>query len=104
MADVHAKPHHDYHLVAPSPWPAVGSIAAFIAAVGGISWMHHMYPAAPLVFGVGVIGILYTFIVWWRDVIFEARVEKALCDQHWPRPLADAIKLFQRQSGASDDA
>ena len=24
MADAHAKPHHDYHLVEPSPWPAVG--------------------------------------------------------------------------------
>ena len=24
MADAHAK-HHDYHLVSPSPWPAVGA-------------------------------------------------------------------------------
>ena len=24
MADTHAK-HHDYHLVDPSPWPAVGA-------------------------------------------------------------------------------
>ena len=29
MADAHAK-HHDYHLVDPSPWPAVGAISAFI--------------------------------------------------------------------------
>ena len=28
MADAHAK-HHDYHLVDPSPWPIVGSVAAF---------------------------------------------------------------------------
>ena len=26
MAEAHAKPHHDYHLVDPSPWPAVGAI------------------------------------------------------------------------------
>src|SRR5579883_3113921 len=26
MADAHAKPQHDYHLVDPSPWPAVGSV------------------------------------------------------------------------------
>ena len=26
MADAHAK-HHDYHLVNPSPWPAVGAAA-----------------------------------------------------------------------------
>ena len=74
MADAHAK-HHDYHLVDPSPWPAVGSVSAFILAVGAISWMHHMYPAAPLVFGVGVIGVIYTFVAWWRDVIREAQYD-----------------------------
>src|SRR6187549_1297264 len=75
MADAHAKPHHDYHLVDPSPWPAVGSVSVFILAVGAISWMHHMYAAAPLVFGVGVIGVLYTFVAWWRDVIREAQYD-----------------------------
>ncbi len=74
MADVHAK-HHDYHLVDPSPWPAVGAVSAFVMAVGAISWMHHMYPAAPLVFGLGVLGVLYTFVAWWRDVIREAQFE-----------------------------
>ena len=74
MADAHAK-HHDYHLVDPSPWPAVGSISAFILAVGAITWMHHMFAAAPLVFGVGVLGVLYTMIGWWRDVIREAEYE-----------------------------
>ncbi len=62
MADAHAKPHHDYHLVDPSPWPAVGSISAFVMAVGAITWMHHMFSAAPLVFGAGVIGVLYTML------------------------------------------
>ena len=67
MATAHAK-HHDYHLVDPSPWPVVGSISAFVMAVGAITWMHHMFAAAPLVFGIGVIGVLYTFLSWWRDV------------------------------------
>ncbi|MCW5692788.1 MAG: cytochrome c oxidase subunit 3 [Pseudolabrys sp.] len=71
MAEAHAK-HHDYHLVDPSPWPAVGSFAAFVMAFGAITWMHHMFSAAPLVFGAGVLGVLYTFIGWWRDVINEA--------------------------------
>ena len=31
MADAHAK-QHDYHLVDPSPWPAVGTIAADLEA------------------------------------------------------------------------
>ncbi len=68
----HAK-QHDYHLVDPSPWPAVGSVAAFIMAFGAIMWMHNTFAAAPMVFGVGVIGMLYTFVAWWRDVINEAQ-------------------------------
>src|ERR1700740_2801109 len=75
MADAHAKPHHAYQPVAPGPWPAVGSISAFVMAVGAIAWMHHMFSAAPLVFGAGVIGVLYTFLSWWRDIIKEAQYE-----------------------------
>ncbi len=71
MADAHAK-HHDYHLVDPSPWPIVGSVSAFIMAVGAISWMHHAFAAAPFVFGLGVIGVAYTMIGWWTDVAREA--------------------------------
>ena len=72
MADAHAKPHHDYHLVAPSPWPALGSVGAFLMAVGAIAWMHHMFAGAPYVFGLGVVAIAYTMIGWWRDVAREA--------------------------------
>ena len=67
MADTHAK-HHDYHLVDPSPWPIVGSLSAFLMAIGAILWMHHLTPAAPYIFGVGVVGVAYTMIGWWRDV------------------------------------
>jgi cytochrome c oxidase subunit 3 len=72
MADAHAKPHHDYHLVDPSPWPAVGSVSAFILAVGAVTWMHHSFPAAPYIFAAGAIGVLYTMIAWWTDVVNEA--------------------------------
>src|SRR5437868_11808334 len=72
MADAHAKPHHDYHLVEPSPWPIVGSVSTFILAVGLISWMKHIYPAAPYVFAIGALGVLYTMLGWWRDVAREA--------------------------------
>ena len=76
MADAaHAKPHHDYHLVNPSPWPAVGATGAFLTAVGGILWMHHSAAYAPIIFGAGVILIAYTMFSWWRDVIYEAEVE-----------------------------
>jgi len=65
--------HHDYHLVDPSPWPAVGATSAFIMAVGAILWMHHMTAAAPIIFGAGTVGVLYTMASWWADVIREAQ-------------------------------
>jgi cytochrome c oxidase subunit III len=72
MADAHTKPHHDYHLVEPSPWPAVGSVSAFFMALGGISWLHSLFAAAPYIFGLGVLLMAYTMIGWWRDVAREA--------------------------------
>jgi cytochrome c oxidase subunit 3 len=72
MADAHAKPQHDYHLVDPSPWPIIGSISAFVLAVGLITWMHKSFAGAPLVFAAGALGVAYTMIGWWRDVINEA--------------------------------
>jgi len=77
MADTHTK-NHDYHLVDPSPWPLVGSVSAFILAVGAIIWMksHGGGPAVlgirgPWVFAVGALGVLFTMFSWWRDVIKE---------------------------------
>jgi cytochrome c oxidase subunit 3 len=75
MADAHAKPHHDYHLVDPSPWPAIGAVSAFLLAVGAITWMHHMFAAAPWIFAAGTLGTLYTMLGWWRDVAREATFE-----------------------------
>jgi cytochrome c oxidase subunit III len=74
MADAHSK-HHDYHLVDPSPWPAVGAASAFVLAVGAITWMHRSTGLAPFIFAVGVIGVAYTMISWWRDVIREAEFQ-----------------------------
>ncbi len=76
MADAHAKPHHDYHLVNPSPWPVVGAAFAFLTAVGLILTMHGKDMAlgrfgVPLL-GVGVAGLLYVMASWWIDVVHEA--------------------------------
>src|SRR3954465_4490165 len=72
MATAQVK-HHDYHLVDPSPWPIVGSVSAFIMAVGAITWMHHMFAAAPGIFGIGPIGVPHPMGSWWRGVIREAQ-------------------------------
>jgi cytochrome c oxidase subunit 3 len=68
MAASHAK-NHDYHLVDPSPWPFIGSMAAFVMAIGAV---HYMKGSSPYLLGAGFIGVLYTMIAWWRDVIKEA--------------------------------
>ena len=76
--DIHAAPahghapQHPYHLVAPSPWPIIGSIAAFVLAVGLIIWIRG---GTWWIFALGALGIAYTMVVWWRDVIREAEYE-----------------------------
>src|ERR1700710_330476 len=76
MADAHAKPQDDYPLVNPSPWPLVGSIFAFLLAVGLIMSMKSLSIGGlklgmPL-FGIGMAGVLYVMAAWWHDVIHEA--------------------------------
>jgi cytochrome c oxidase subunit 3 len=79
MADTHAK-HHDYHLVNPSPWPAVGSLAAFVWAVGLIVWMRSLGGGdglfglkGPTLFFVGFAAISAVAFMWWRDVVRESQ-------------------------------
>jgi len=67
----HAKPNHDYHLVNPSPWPFVGSVSAFVAAIGAILWFHEIM--GPWLLIAGFVGILYTMYAWWSDVIREGQ-------------------------------
>jgi len=63
--------NHDYHILPPSFWPLLGSMAAGILAVGGIMWMHKV-ANGPAVFGVGLMGVIATMFLWWGDVIREA--------------------------------
>ena len=67
---------HDYHLVDPSPWPLIGAGSAFTMAIGLVMSMKGLSPAGlhigPYVFGAGVLGVLYTMMSWWSDVVYEA--------------------------------
>ncbi|GIS18008.1 MAG: cytochrome B562 [Alphaproteobacteria bacterium] len=65
---------HPYHLVEPSPWPAVGAAAAFVMAIGGIMFMHQR-DFGPHVLGLGLGLVLLTMFMWWRDVIREAEYQ-----------------------------
>ena len=77
MADGAQK--HPYHLVDPSPWPALGAIGAFLLAMGAALGMHpdmlgtgvekvvksvEWWIVAP-----GLLLILAVMFWWWSDVI-----------------------------------
>ncbi len=78
----HDEVKHDYHLVDPSPWPALGAGAAFALTFGTVVFMHPDFfgPESEKTikalgiwtFMPGVFLILLTMWLWWRDVIKEA--------------------------------
>jgi cytochrome c oxidase subunit 3 len=73
MADVAVK--HDFHLVKPSPWPLVGSIAAVVLAMGLVIYMKGLFGLPKHTWWVGALGmagVLYTMVGWWTDVVKEA--------------------------------
>ena len=84
MADGHAKPQHDYHLVNPSPWPLLGSIGALIMAIGAVACMQQMKGGSLHLFwmeltvakywilAVGLVLVLYVMYAWWSDTVKEA--------------------------------
>lgn len=67
---------HDYHLVNPSPWPLIGSIAVLALAVGGVVYMKGL-------FGIeqgqlwtllpGFLMVIWVMAGWWREVVKEGR-------------------------------
>ncbi|MBM3509707.1 MAG: cytochrome c oxidase subunit 3 [Alphaproteobacteria bacterium] len=68
MADAHTR-NHAYHMVEPSPWPALGALAAGVLMIGTVLGMHgYTWVVAAL----GLLLVLYTMFVWWRDVVREA--------------------------------
>ncbi|WP_119306840.1 cytochrome c oxidase subunit 3 [Cohaesibacter haloalkalitolerans] len=68
MAEAHSK-NHDYHIIDPSPWPIIASVSAFVMAIGAVTLFHG---GTSLILLAGLVGVLYTMLGWWRDVIREA--------------------------------
>ena len=74
------KPH-PYHIVRPSVWPLVGAFAGGLLAVGMVLFMHKVQLGD---FQIGLKGVILGLLAvvavmffWWKDIIFEAVVEKA---------------------------
>ena len=74
MAQAHAKPQHDYHLLNPSPWPLVGAVGAITLALGTLMYFMSKKAGDPQLWYVlpGLAIVLITMYGWWRDVIKEA--------------------------------
>lgn len=68
-----------YHLVRPSIWPLVASLAGGAFVSGMILYMHDLLPASIKYLGIiaGVGLVLLSMYKWWKDVIYESVVEKA---------------------------
>jgi cytochrome c oxidase subunit 3 len=69
----HGSAKHPYHLVDPSPWPLVGSLAAGLLAIGGVLYMHGN---GPWVMFAGFAAVLFVMAAWWRDVLKESVRQK----------------------------
>ena len=77
-----SSPSHDYHLVEPSPWPALGAVAAFLMMLGFVLYLHPSLFGESMAETFAAIGtwsivpglglVLLTMFLWWRDVIAEA--------------------------------
>jgi len=76
---------HPWHMVEPSPWPVVGALGAFVAALGGI-WFLRDGPIFGFLAGLAI--ILFSMWGWWRDVINEGE-KKGL---HTP-PVAHGLRM-----------
>lgn len=63
--------NHDYHILPPSPWPMLSSLAALWLATGGLMWMKE-HPHGMWVFLSGLAATLFCMASWWVDVIKEA--------------------------------
>ena len=69
-----ADQKHPFHLVEPSPWPAMGAVSAFVLVIGAALFMHgHDYGVETI--GVGLALVLATMFFWWRDIVREAEYQ-----------------------------
>jgi cytochrome c oxidase subunit 3 len=79
--DAHAAQDHPFHLVNPSPWPLVASMSLLLLTLGAAMSMHGAPEKMPLVgngvLALGLVGVLYVMLSWWRDVIKEGHQDKA---------------------------
>lgn len=69
--EIRGANRHPFHIVDPSPWPFLLSIAALATVVGAASYFHSVISGGRiLVFG--LLFLVSIMAAWWRDVVREA--------------------------------
>ncbi len=61
--------NHDYHVLPPSIWPFLSAVATFVMLFGAVLWMAQ---GMPWMFLIGFVGVLFTMLGWWVDVVRES--------------------------------
>lgn len=82
---------HSYHIVNPSPWPMYASLGALVTTVGAVIFFHgYTLPimGTSLTLVLGLIMIILTMYVWWRDVVREATFQG-----HHTKNVAEGTKI-----------
>lgn len=69
-----AKSYHLYHLVDPSPWPIVTAVGLFGLTTGSVMCFH-FYNDGLIILLLGLLTVLLSAFVWWRDIIRESTFE-----------------------------
>ena len=81
--------YHPYHLVDPSPWPFLGACGCVFTTVGGVMYLNY---SQTVLLGIGLVIIIGTMVVWFRDVIREATYQG--CHPYIVRGLFICISFF----------
>ena len=63
--------NHDFHILPPSPWPLLGSLASLVMFGGMVAWFHEVSWGV-WVTALGFLGVLFVMYSWWADVVREA--------------------------------
>ena len=63
--------NHDYHILAPDPWPIIGAFSALALFGGAVMWLH-ANPYGKFISLAGLTMVLVTMFNWWSNTIKEA--------------------------------
>ncbi len=67
---------HDYHLVNPSPWPLIGSLAVVTLAIGAVTFMKGLFgmpKGSWEIMALGFAMVIWVMFGWWAQVVKEGR-------------------------------